>query len=216
MTEVRFKNQAGITLAGRLELPELGAPPFPAVVFAHGFDSGKDSPRGQAVADRLRAIGLATFLIDFTGHGDSQGVKSDATIERQVDDLRSAIDYVVDADDIDPDAVGVNGASSGGLVALMEALADARVKALVLRGPRTDGIIDYGPMFNLPILIIQGEFDPLLAGSTLFYESLQGDKRLEMIAAADHLFSTPDQMEQVIEITSWWFKTRLKTSRRAA
>lgn len=199
-----------------MELPEVGAPPFPAVVFAHGFDSGKDSPRGRAVADHLRSMGLATFLIDFTGHGDSQGVKSDATIERQVDDLRSAIDYIVNADDIDPDAIGVNGASSGGLVALMEAPADGRIKALVLRGPRTDGMIGYGPMYNIPILIIQGEFDPLLAGSTLFYESLRGDKRLEIIAGADHLFSAPDQMDQVIDVTSWWFKTRLKRGRQCA
>jgi len=216
MTEVRFKNQAGMTLAGRLELPEPGGALFPVVVFAHGFDSGKDSPRGLAVADNLRAAGLATFLFDFTGHGDSQGVKSDATIERQVDDLGAAVDYAAAADGIDPDAVGVNGASSGGLVALIEARRDTRVKALVLRGPRTDGMLAFGPMFNLPILIIQGEFDPLLAGSTLFYESLQCDKRLETVAGADHLFSGPDQLDKVIVLTAWWFKARLMTGRRAA
>lgn len=199
-----------------MELPEVGDPPFPVVVFAHGFDSGKDSPRGRAVAEHLRELGLATFLIDFTGHGDSQGVKRESTIERQVDDLRSAIDYVAGADGIDPDAVGVNGASSGGLVTLMEALEDARVKAIVLRGPRTDGMIGYAPMYHAPILIIQGEFDPLLAGSTLFYESLRGDNRLEVISAADHLFSAPDQMDQVIEVTSRWFKTRLKRGGQCA
>lgn len=205
-----------MTLAGRLDLPELGEPPFPAIVFAHGFDSGKDSPRGIAVADRLREICLATFMIDFTGHGDSQGEKNESTVERQVDDLRSAIDYVTGLDEIDSDAVGINGASSGGLVALMESLEDGRVKALALRGPRTNGMTVYGRLFHASILIIQGELDPLLPESKAFFKACKCDKRLEIIKGGDHLFSGPGQMAQVVDLTSWWFRTRMPVEPRRA
>jgi len=216
MTEISFKNQAGMTLAGRFELPGNCEPPFATVIFAHGLDSGKDSPRGLRVAARLRDIGLATFLFDFTGHGGSEGAREDSTIEQQARDLEAAVDTVCAIETVDTDAIGVNGASSGGLVALMAALEDDRIKTLVLRGPRTDGMAAYAPMFKHPILIIQGEYDMLLPDSVSFHGLLRCDKRLEVVSGADHLFSGPGEMGRVTDLTAWWFKTRLRIGRRRA
>lgn len=203
--DVFFKNDKKLVLAGRIEFPEKKAESYPIVVFAHGFDSGKDSPRGVVVADHLRKRGIATLLFDFTGHGESQGVKTDSTIDQQVDDLISAIDCAAGNPRIDAGRIGVCGASSGGLVALQEALMDQRVKVLGLRGPRTDGLAQKAPEFRVPVLIVQGELDPLLPQSEAFVQALDCPKELAIIAGADHLFSRSDQLEQVVNVTANWF-----------
>ncbi len=205
--DVRFHNDVDLELAGRLEWPQrdLGLPPV--VVFAHGFDSGKDSPRGALIAEGLRTAGIATFLIDFTGHGESQGTKHDATIERQTRDLSAALDFVSHQSGVDPDRIGLCGASSGGLVVLLTALQDERVKAVALRGPRTDGMAARGHGFGVPILMIQGSDDPLLPQTRNFRDSLPAviDKTLEVLPGADHLFTGPGQIEAVRDITAGWF-----------
>ncbi len=210
MGEIIFKNRANLILAGRVDFPDNEAESNPIVVFAHGFDSGKDSPRGVILAERLRGRGIATLLFDFTGHGDSQGLKMNSTIERQVDDLWAAIDYIQGDQKVDAGKIGVTGSSSGGLVALTEALSDKRVLSLGLRGPRTDNLINRAGQFGLPILIVQGERDPLLPQTKVFYQALTCQKEMEIIAGADHLFSQPDQLEQAVELTGAWFEKTLK------
>jgi putative phosphoribosyl transferase len=207
--EVRFENEPGSALAGRFEAPAAGTEPFPVVVFAHGFGSGKDSPRGTAVASRVRDLGLASFLFDFTGHGGSDGSKAESTIDRQVKDLKAAVGFVQTIEAVDPKRIGVTGASSGGLVALTEALEDARVKALVVRGPRTDELYRQAGRFNQPLLIVQGELDPLLSQTEAFYERLRCEKELRVIPGADHLFSQPEQLQAVSDLTAAWFSDKL-------
>lgn len=205
--DVRFPNDIGLELAGRLEWPKRGPRVPPVVVFAHGFDSGKDSPRGGLVAEGLREAGMATFLIDFTGHGESQGDKHDSTIERQTRDLGAALDLITHTSGVDPSRIGLCGASSGGLVALLTALHDPRVGAVALRGPRVDGMAARAHGFNVPILMIQGSLDPLLPETENFRNSLPADtdKALEVMPGADHLFSGPGQIEAVRDITAGWF-----------
>ncbi|HEB12438.1 MAG TPA: alpha/beta hydrolase [Actinobacteria bacterium] len=209
MVEVFFKNKTNRVLAGIIELPTTTVGSRPLVVFAHGFDSGKDSPRGVILAQSLRERGIATLLFDFTGHGDSQGSKADSTVTQQVDDLWAAIDHAQSNQRVDAGKIGVTGSSSGGLVALTEALLDKRVQSLGLRGPRTDNLTDKADQFGLPILIVQGERDPLLPQTEVFYRALTCPKKLEIVAGADHLFSQPYQLQQAVEFTSSWFEKTL-------
>ena len=205
--DVGFPNDIGLDLAGRLEWPARGPQVPPVVVFAHGFDSGKDSPRGRLVAEGIREAGMATFLIDFAGHGESQGTKHDSTIERQTRDLGAALDFVTHSGGIDSSRIGLCGASSGGLVALLVALKDERVKAVALRGPRTDGMAARAHGFTVPVLMIQGSLDPLLPETENFRNSLPAgiNKKLEVIPGGDHLFSGSGQIEAVRDITAGWF-----------
>ncbi len=216
--DVGFPNDIGLELSGRLEWPERGPQAPPVVIFAHGFDSGKDSPRGRLVAEGIREAGVATFLIDFTGHGESQGTKHDSTIERQTRDLGAALDFIARIGEIDPSRIGLCGASSGGLVALLVAFQDERVKALALRGPRTDGMAARAHGFKVPILMIQGSLDPLLRETENFRNSLPAGigKTLDVIPGADHLFSGSGQIEAVRDITADWFWAVFKGVREAA
>ena len=214
--EVTFTNSLNYRLFGRIELPKAGEPPFPVVIFAHGFDSSKDSPRGLVIAASVREKGLATFLFDFTGHGDSEGTKEESTLNQQLDDLKSAVDFVATVSNLDKNLIGLTGASSGALVAANLALVDKRIKVLVLRAPRTDDLIKVAAKITVPTKIIQGELDPLLAQTAQFFQALQCEKELNIVPGGDHLFSQPKQLQQVASLTADWFAAHLKRVKKAA
>lgn len=204
--DVDFRNSLGLKLAGVLEFPSVDKNKYSAVVFSHGFRSGKDSPRGKVVAEKLRGREIASFLIDFTGHGDSEGrIMDDSTIERQTDDLSHAIDFIERQQKVDRDAIGVTGASSGGLVAIRQLLRDNRIKALVLRGPRVDDMISHAKEISVPTLILAGEFDPLIKDAETFFAELECEKGMEIISGSGHLFETKDMLDHVARATADWF-----------
>lgn len=207
---VYFKNSLGLKLAGELEFPEAVKTSVPGVVFSHGFRSGKDSPRGKPVAERVRKAGIASLLIDFTGHGDSEGsIMDDSTVEQQIDDLSRAIDFLGSQEKISGETIGVTGASSGGLVALREALKDKRVKAMVLRGPRVDDMLGHVKEYSIPILILVGEFDPMLNDIKAFFDELECEKGFEIIKDSGHLFESDEMLERVSSATANWFNKHL-------
>ena len=128
MVEIFFENDAGRRLAASLELPD-GEGPFPVVVFAHGFNSGRFSGRNRVIAECLLEQGVAALLIDFTGHGDSEGTIEDATVDRMVADLAAAVDFLDARPELDSRRIGVSGSSSGGIVTVRFASRDRRPAA---------------------------------------------------------------------------------------
>lgn len=213
--KVRFLSKQGIHLAGLLHLPE-EAPPYGAVVFAHGYDSGKDSPRNIPIAIELNACGLAAFLIDFTGHGESEGEREQSTIEQQTSDLAAAINFLSFQPEIDRHLIGINGSSSGALAAVRVAAGDERVMSLVLRSPRTDDLGYLAKSIIVPTLIVQGSLDPLLSQTRLFYDQLIGESRLQIIEGGTHLFEDEDQFLTVTQATADWFERTLVPRDEAA
>ncbi len=107
---------------GTLRLPAAGGR-VPAMVIAHG--SGGVDAREAAWADRLTALGLATFVVDsFT----PRNVRETATDQGRlptaanVADALAALPLLATHPRIDPERVGVIGFSKGGQVALYTAL----------------------------------------------------------------------------------------------
>ena len=209
---VTFKNSRGLALAGRLLLPASGGP-HPAVVFAHGRGSGKDSPRNAAVAAALRARGFAAFLLDFTGHGESEGTEADSTLAQQADDLGAALDAIQGLDEIDPARVGLAGASSGAAAALLAAARDARVRALALRSPNPAGAEDALPRVSAPTLLVVGEHDaPSREACEPLGARFGGPWRLEVVAGGDHLFEDPAALARAAALMAAWFERHLTRS----
>ncbi|MBI3031228.1 MAG: alpha/beta fold hydrolase [Candidatus Rokubacteria bacterium] len=206
---VAFRNSRGRELAGLLLAPASGGP-HPAVVFAHGWGSGKDSPRNRAVAEALRAEGFAAFLFDFTGHGDSGGTLDESIPAQQVDDLGAALNLLEALGEVDGSRLGVVGASSGAAVALLRAAEDARIRALVLRSANPEGAEGATPQVKVPTLLIVGERDaPIRAVNEALLPRLGGPRRLEVVPAGDHLFEEPTALRQAGALTVGWFKKYL-------
>jgi putative phosphoribosyl transferase len=205
-----FRNSRGIALVGRLLMPP-AAGRHPAVVFAHGSGSDRNSPRNVAAAEALRARGFAAFLFDFTGHGESEGTMHDSTLQQQVGDLTAALDTLNGIDDVDRDRIGVVGASSGAAVAVLGAARDARIRALVLRSANFTGAEAAVGRVKVPTLLVVGEHDePIRAAVGAVLDRFGGRRALEVVPGGDHLFRDAAALARATEVTVAWFKDHLK------
>lgn len=206
---VSFKSSRGHRLAGELLLPD-GAGPHPAVTFAHGWGSSKASPRNRAAAEALRTAGIAAFLFDFTGHGESEGSQEESTLSQQADDLRAALDVLQAMDDIDARRLGVAGASSGGAAALRLAAGDPRVRALVLRSGNPAGAEESAHRIRVPTLLVVGDQDVATrAANEELLPRLAGVRQLEVVPRGDHLFTDPGALARASEVAVGWMRKHL-------
>jgi pimeloyl-ACP methyl ester carboxylesterase len=209
---VEFESANGIRLVGEIDWPTAARPvtalPVPAVVFSHGWGSGKGSPRNVVIARHLAQAGIAAFRIDFTGHGESGGTPAESTLSQQVADLGAALDYLGTRPEVS--SLGVAGSSSGGLAAIILAADDPRVAAVVLREPRTEGTWEAARRITAPTLLIQGgAASPLQEPIRRFAQALKYPHRLLVIEGGGHLFEDPATFEVVVRQTVDWFRTHL-------
>ncbi len=92
--KIEFPNRDGHLLAGRLELPESGAPPHGFAVFAHCFTCSKDTAAASRVSRALAARGFGVLRFDFTGLGGSDGDFANTSFSSNVADLVAAAEWL--------------------------------------------------------------------------------------------------------------------------
>lgn len=145
---------SGLTLEGRLELPDL-SPPFPGVLFCHPHPpqgGNMDNNVVVAVGRALVKKGIAVLRFNFRGVGMSEG-SYDQGIGEQAD-ARAALKLLLEREEIDSRRVGIGGYSFGGMIAFSVGVGEDTVKALagispvmqqdVLKGCLKPKIIVYG------------------------------------------------------------------------
>ncbi len=203
--KIVIRNTKRYRLAAVLNRPQKKADAV--VIFSHGLYSGKNSSRNNAISGALLKKGIAAFLIDFTGHGESEGTIDEATIEQMANDLGAAIDYIKELKEFQ--RIGISGSSMGGTVAILRAAVDKRIDAMVLRASPTEGYYEYAKKIKIPVMILQGSDDmAILAESKELINSLAGEKKLEIIQGASHLFE--GHVEEMVDKTVEWFVKYLK------
>ncbi len=123
-----FPNESGEKLVGDLTLP--GKTPDLAVVVCHGF-LGTRHGGGRAVvlAEFLAQAGYPVFRFDFAGSGESEGSFAEATLTKNVADLRAAVTFLGERGFR---RFVILGRSHGGNAALAFAAADLRAVGVVL------------------------------------------------------------------------------------
>ncbi|GAA2881972.1 dienelactone hydrolase family protein [Streptosporangium fragile] len=209
----------------RLEIPAVDVVleadvtvPRPArglVLFAHGSGSSRHSPRNRYVAGELQRAGLATVLVDLLTPAEE---RADAlTGEFRFDIGRLAVRLAALAGwlaDHEPTAglrTGLFGASTGAAAALVAAAArPTLVKAVVSRGGRPDLAGEALRSVHQPTLLIVGGDDTVVITlNREAMEQLRGEKRLEIVPGASHLFEEPGTLEQVAHLAREWFLRHL-------
>ena len=205
-----FKTSRGLKLSGALLAPDETL--HDVVIFAHGTGSNRSSPRNRGIAEQLLDAGIASFLFDFTGHGESDGLPEQSTQDQQFDDLTSALDFITSQSFFQTRFVGINGSSTGGTVAIRAAAEDERIVAMVLRVPRSYEIAEFVPMVHAPTLVMQGSEDLIvLPEAKEIYEALTCPKQLHIIQGAGHLFGeTPEYFQEMTDVTCAWFEKWFK------
>ncbi len=129
---VTFNNTHGQKLHGVLHFPRSGVRP-PIVIMAHGFTDDKTGDNRLFVkfARKIAPRGLAVLRFDFAGSGDSEGDFAEITPRSEIEDLRSAIDFVCTLPGIDTHFISLLGYSLGGAVSIYAAAEDQRINAFI-------------------------------------------------------------------------------------
>lgn len=120
--KLAYPNSRGLKLAGLLHTgPDLGT----AVIVCHGFTGGKEGGgKALTMSEELGRLGYAALLFDFCGCGESEGDFSGISLTSHIDDLKSTVDFCLQAGF---NRVITTGRSFGGTAALCHGAIDDRV-----------------------------------------------------------------------------------------
>jgi dienelactone hydrolase len=202
-----------VTLNGNLVIPE-GAQGI--VLFAHGSGSSRLSPRNNYVAEMLQKHKLATLLMDLLTEKEEQidlltrELRFD--IPMLAERLAGAAEWLKKNPKTNNLHIGCFGSSTGAAAALIAAakLPDV-VKAVVSRGGRPDLAMEYLPKVKAPtLLIVGGNDEPVIGMNEKALQELHGEKKLEIVPGATHLFEEPGKLEEVAKLAAEWFVRYLK------
>lgn len=140
----------GVSCAGSLYLPE-GVTTPPVVIMAHGF-AAERSFRLEAFAERFVERGLASFLFDYRGFGDSAGEPRQLVQpSRHLADWQAALAHVRGLGEIDARRIALWGSSFSGGHIVVTAARDGNVAAIVAQVPyfSSPGTLSRMPLKNL-------------------------------------------------------------------
>lgn len=135
MTKVAFRNEDGLSLAARLDMPKHEIPVKAYVLFAHCFTCTKDIFAASRIAATLQKEGFAVLRFDFSGLGASEGDFANTNFSSNVSDLVAAADYLRSEHTAPAIIVGH---SLGGAAVLAAASHISECKAVVTIGAPSD------------------------------------------------------------------------------
>lgn len=137
--DVAIAADDGVTLRGTLTIPEAPSAPLPGFVLVHGSGcNDRDETIGPnkvfaQLANRLSNDGYAVLRYDKRSCGKSGGTFP--ARDRLIADARDAIAYLRSQLGVDPKQIFVLGHSEGGELAPSIAIADERLRGIVLLAP---------------------------------------------------------------------------------
>jgi len=195
-------------LAGTLNRPG-GARAL--VIFAHGSGSSQFSPRNIRVAEALNRRGFATLLFDLLLPQEEEDRQNVFDISLLAQRLKQAVRWVIEEPDVNSLPIGLFGASTGAAAALVAASGlGGRIGAVVSRGGRPDLAGDRLPLVNIPTLLIVGGADyDVIELNQQALQRLGGEKSIQIVPGATHLFEEAGALEAVIELAAGWFESHL-------
>jgi dienelactone hydrolase len=184
---------------------------FALVAFAHGSGSSRLSPRNREVADALTGQGIATLLFDLLTPAEEANRANVFDIPLLADRLVDAVRWLEAQPSLAKLPLGLFGASTGAAAALVAAAKlPHRVGAVVSRGGRPDLAGAALEAVRAPTLLIVGGVDfGVIELNEQALARLQGEKALEIVPGASHLFPEPGAMEAVIGHAARWFERYL-------
>lgn len=128
-----------VTLRGWFYPAEGVASRAPVIVLVHGLSAVKEMHLAD-YAEVFSRAGLNVLAYDHRNFGASDGApRQDIDPIAQARDLRHAITYATEREEVDPDRVGIWGSSHGGGLVLSVAAVDHRVRAVVAQVPFISG-----------------------------------------------------------------------------
>lgn len=182
------------------------------VLFVHGSGSSRLSPRNRAVAEALNARGFATLLFDLLTPTEARQRRNVFDIDLLAERVIEAVAWSRGEPDVADLPLGLFGASTGAAAALVAAAELGRgVAAVVARGGRPDLAGDRLGRVRSPTLLVVGGDDLQVIGlNRQALAALGGEKRLEIVPGAGHLFEEPGTLAAMTALAGDWFDRHLQ------
>jgi predicted alpha/beta-hydrolase family hydrolase len=181
------------------------------VIFSHGSGSSRLSPRNQMVAKSLHEKNFGTLLFDLLTANEDKYYENRFDIELLTRRLTGATLWLEKFPVAKDCRTGYFGASTGAASALKAATYLSQISAIVSRGGRPDLVMENLPDVTAPTLLIVGSLDfDVLKLNKEAYIQLGGDKKLEVVEGATHLFEETGMMEKETNLAVSWFEKHLQ------
>ena len=178
---VTINSPDGLKIVGTdFESPKPGSP---AILLLHQWQSDRHS--FDDFAKRMQATGFNVLAIDGRGFGESVKTadgkavgpeRSDAAVKAMLGDVGAAVDFLAKAKSVDPNRIGIVGASYGSSLALIYAADDPKIKAVALLSP---GLNYFGNMQTEPAVKKYGDRPLLLVAAEDDKESADAVRKLK-------------------------------------
>ena len=133
VSSVKFKNKQGLWLQGFVHVPVQYST---AVLFLHGFPSSCHGYTSARMLNVMRKLPYLFMTFSFSGSEGSEGKFENKLMSTEVEDVRSAIDFL--ENEYDFKQLVLAGISTGAIDAALYACIDSRVSKLVLLGGVSD------------------------------------------------------------------------------
>jgi pimeloyl-ACP methyl ester carboxylesterase len=184
--------------------------PAALVIFSHGSGSSRLSPRNNYVANILNQHRISTLLVDLLTPEEEEVYENRFNIDLLTDRLIRVTEKVLEQFAFDDLPMGFFGASTGAASALnAAAFLESSIKAVVSRGGRPD-LAKNLEKVKAPTLLIVGSLDTQVINlNEHAYNHLGGEKQIEIISGASHLFEEPGALENVTGKAADWFDVHL-------
>jgi len=181
------------------------------IIFSHGTASSRFSPRNNHIAEQLHEHGFSTLLFDLLTPNEYliDGHRYNcALMTKRLEATANWLRQYPKAKDL---SIGFFGSCTGAASAINAAVdLNKTVKAIVSRGGRVDLARSSCKKLTASTLLIVGELDTeVIEYNRDVYPMLKGDKRMEIIEGASHLFEEEGKLQEVADLATDWFDKHL-------
>lgn len=143
----------GREIVGTLTVPEDEDRP-PIVLILHGMSGDRQGPQVSGgigtlfsqTSQVLAENGIASLRFSTGGRGGSEGLFSDMTLERRIQETVKAVEWVSQQERFNLDEISILGHSQGALIAVSAAMRvdnPLQIKSLVLWAPQSNALNTY-------------------------------------------------------------------------
>lgn len=209
--ELSFKTGSDI-VKGNLVCPDQAKG---LVIFCHGINSSRHSPRNRHLAAIFNRYGIATLLVSLEKVDEdlySKGSNLEELANRAVEITMA----VRKENKIKNLPIGFFASGTGAAVALAASTQLHNVvKTIVCRDARPEAAIEILAEVKVPVLLLCAEKDEEgLAINEMAKGYLKAPCKLEVISEASYLFEEDGKLDEVAEIAIKWFRTHMKNEAR--
>lgn len=201
-------------------LIDLGAPLAPGVmcvvadarglvVFVHGDGAGDTARRSEVLALRMQSRAMSTLVLDLLTPQEAARPETHDDVALLARRLMQALDALpAPLRDL---PVGLLGTGAGAAAALVVAANRPQtVRAVVTRSGRPDLAQGVLGDVRVPTLLLVGAADPdILELNRAAYGRLRGEKRIDIVPRATHLFLEAGTLDVVALRAGDWFAAHL-------